>query len=134
MRTRDDTGSATIVVLLFLPVFVVALAGLNYDGGQRVNLRQRAIDEAQAAGRYALRNVEVSHATGELSLDPRLATRDALALLAVAGHTGEVEVTGTRVTVTVRIYRPAHLLPVMSGWVTGRAVSEPVAGIRRVGE
>jgi hypothetical protein len=132
LRTRDETGSVTVVLLLFLAVFV-GFAGLNYDGGQRINLRQRAIDEAQAAGRYALRDLTVAHASGELTLDPDAARRDALAYLAMAGHSGQVQVVGTRVTVTVRLHWRAHLLPVLSGDVTGNAVSEPVVGIRGPG-
>lgn len=132
MRRREDDGSVTLILLMFVAVFV-AYAGLNYDGGQKINTRQRALDEAQAAGRYALRNVEVSHATGGLILDADKARQDALAYLAMTGHAGDVRVDGTSVTVTVRIHRRARLLPVLSGTVSAAATSEPITGIRGPG-
>ena len=128
---RDETGSVTVAILSFVVVFV-AFAGLLYDGGQRMNARQRAIGEAEAAARYGLRSISVSHATGELVLDPATARRDVDAYLQLAGHEGSALVDGTRVTVTVRVVWNARLFPfraLLSGPVSGTATADPVVGV-----
>ncbi len=106
-----ESGMVTAFVVIFTSALIV-MAGLVLDGGLALSAKVQAIDDAQAAARTGAQAVDIPtyRYTGQITLDPAQATADAERYLAVAGHTGTVEVNGEQVTVTVTISEPTQIL------------------------
>ncbi len=114
-RLRDpESGTVTAFVVVFMLALLV-MAGLVLDGGLALSAKVQAIDDAQAAARAGAQAIDVPlyRATGEITLDPTLASADAEAFLARAGRTGTVSVAGDEVTVTVTITQSTRILSVV---------------------
>ncbi|MGP3971012.1 TadE/TadG family type IV pilus assembly protein [Streptomyces sp. 6N223] len=57
-RLRNDRGSGAIAVVLFALV-VLALAAFVVDSGMAISQRERAMDYAEQAARYAAQDIDV---------------------------------------------------------------------------
>ena len=84
-------------------------AGLVFDGGRIVGGRVSAEDRAAAAARAGAEEIAVM-ADGRVVLDPPRAASRARSYLAANGASGQVEVIGGRITVTVSAQVPMTLL------------------------
>lgn len=106
-----ESGMVTAFVVIFTFALIV-MAGLVLDGGLALSAKVQAIDDAQAAARAGAQAIDIPtyRATGQITLDPALATADAQRYLAAAGRTGMVQVNGEQVTVTVTITQPTQIL------------------------
>ena len=106
-----ESGMVTAFVVIFT-LALVLVAGLVLDGGLALAAKVQAIDDAQAAARAGAQAIDIPtyRASGQITLDPALATADAEHYLAVAGHTGTVSVNGEQVTVTVTITQATQIL------------------------
>jgi Flp pilus assembly protein TadG len=101
----QDTGSLTLL-LAFLMVSLLILAGLVIDGGRKLNQSANAYAIAQEAARAGagMVNRSAAYRSGTFSVDEGQALAAARAYLSSAGYTGSVSSDGTqkiRVTVTV---------------------------------
>ena len=111
--TDPDRGSVGVYVVVVALGLLVA-AGLVLDGGAAFAARGAAATAAQQAARAgadaldpaSLRNPSP---TG-LAVDASAARSAANRVLAAAGATGTVTVSGSAVTVTARVDRPSYLL------------------------
>jgi hypothetical protein len=111
MRQEDGMVTAFVVIFTFA---LLLMAGLVLDGGLTLASKVQAIDDAQAAARAGAQGINISlyRATGQITLDPAVATADAENYLAAAGHTGNVTVNGEVVTVTVSITQKTQILDI----------------------
>src|SRR5690606_18729017 len=69
LRADSERGSmSALVVVLF--VFLMILAGLVVDGGNAINARQRAIDDAEQAARVAANQIDMTQlrANGQVTI------------------------------------------------------------------
>lgn len=110
-RARSESGQVTAFVASFaLALFL--LAGLVIDGGLALASKRRAVSEADAAARAGAQALAVDEfrASGTTLVDPERAVAAASAHLAATGESGEVDIVGDRVVVTVRISRPMLIL------------------------
>lgn len=102
MRRRDDRGSATVFLLGFATVMMVA-AGLVIDGGLALNGRERITDDAEQAARYganALDETALRSSQG-LVVNSAAATDRATGFMANRGYRDiDVQVDGNQVTVS----------------------------------
>ncbi|WP_019873213.1 Tad domain-containing protein [Sporichthya polymorpha] len=106
-----DEGSITPFVVV-ITAALLAMAGLVVDGGYALAARQQAAgtaEQAARAGADAL-NREAAMRGGPLRIDPAAARAAAERYLSTAGSTGQVNVVGQTVTVTVRITRATAIL------------------------
>ena len=115
LRLRLGSGEEDGMVTAFVVIFTLALfvmAGLVLDGGLALATRVRAIDDAQAAARAGAQGIDIPlyRASGQITLDPSLATTDAQRFLGASGLTGSVQVIGNQVTVSVTISQPTQIL------------------------
>ena len=130
-RADGDRGSIT-AYLLITTVALFALAGLVLDGGAALAAHGRAADTAQQAARAgadALDETSLRSPTpGALTANPAAAEAAAGRVLAAAGVSGEVTVTGGSVTVTARASKPAAILTIVGiGEVGGTASATAIA-------
>ncbi len=128
-----DVGNASIILVLIAPA-IFGVAGLVVDGGQAVNARQLAADQAEQAARAAADAVDVDaiRAGTGLVIDPFVARRAAERYLAAVGGTGSVSVGQGFVTVTVTATTSTAFLAVAGVnqiSVTGTATARPARGI-----
>lgn len=131
---RDERGSATVFVLGFAIVLLVA-AGLSIDGGKAINARERLVDvsaQAARAGASAI-DVQVLRSSGRVVLDPVAATAAACGYLSAAGYPClSPTVTGNTVSVGTAWDMPTALLGlagISTIRVSGSATAEAVTGI-----
>jgi hypothetical protein len=132
-RTDGQRGQ----VMAFVVVMVAALllfAALVFDGGLIIAAKRRAINEAEAAARAGAQAVATTsyRVTGRLTLDPPRAQAAARAYLAQIGDSGEVQVAGNRVVVTVNVTQQMQLLGLVgirSVRLQGRGVAVAVHGV-----
>jgi Flp pilus assembly protein TadG len=129
-RGRDEQGYIGIFLLMMIPVFVM-IAGLVFDGGNTIAAKRRAVDEAQSAARAGAEQLSLALQQGGFTLDAPQAVAAAQAVLAQAGLSGDVQVSGDVVTVTVRTTYQSALLPT-SFEVVGTGTAQPVRGVTRV--
>ena len=132
-RRRGEEGTVTAFVVIF-SFALVLLAGLVIDGGLTLAVKVEAIDEAQAAARAGAQEIDVPllRSTGQIALDPALATEAAESYLAGAGRTGTVWVTGDEVEVSVSVTQPMQVLGLVgigSLTVTGRGSAVAAYGV-----
>ncbi len=100
--------------LALLTVGLLAMAGLVVDGGTAMAARAQAADLAQEAARHGADALAPDSLRGtsptELRVDPVAARQAAQEVLASAGATGEVAVSGRDVTVTAHVRAQAVIL------------------------
>jgi hypothetical protein len=108
---REEDGMVTAFVVVIVLALVLA-AGLVLDGGLALAGKVQAIDAAQAAARSGAQAIDLPtyRATGQITLDPAIATADAEHSLATAGENGTVSVAGDVVTVTVMVSQHTQIL------------------------
>ena len=132
--SRDDRGSLSVFVV-GLAVMLFALAGLVIDGGQAINARMRAADEAEQAARAAANEIsEASLREGGAPVIAEDAARAAVAEYANAtGDQMSVFFPSAReVTVTVTTHSPLTLLAIVlqdDFTVSASATARTVQGI-----
>ncbi len=129
-RQRGQVMAFVVVIVMALLLF----AGLVFDGGQTLAAKRRAINEAEAAARAGAQAVATTsyRTTGRLTLDPARARAAARAYLTQTGDSGNVQVTGNRVVVTVDVTQQMQLLRVVgfgSMRLRGRGVAVAVHGV-----
>jgi|SRR5579884_2212309 len=109
-RMRRQDGQITVLIVgLFAALFLVA--GLAVDGGRTAAAKVRAIGDAQEAARTGAQALSRPSLYGGGSvLDPAQAQLAVRSYLAAAGDTGTVTVSGSSVSVTVRIVEPMTVL------------------------
>lgn len=134
MKRRADDGQVTPFVVL-LTVALLLCAGLVVDGGRILTARREAADVAGGAARAGAQAVSVDElrASGRQVLDPGQARAEAEAYLAQAGRTGDVEVSGDTVRVTVRETTSMVILGIaglVDRTVSGTGVARTVRGVR----
>jgi len=113
-RLRDDErGSITPMFVVFVPALVLVI-GLVVDGAGKIQANDRAQAIAAGASRSAA-NAVASQViiNGSLSLDTHGAQTTALDYINVAGATGSVNVTPTRITVTVQTEYTTRFLSIL---------------------
>lgn len=126
-------------VMAFVVVMVVAMllfAGLVFDGGLVLAAKRRAINEAEAAARAGAQAIATNtyRTTGRLILDPARARTAASAYLAQTGDSGNVQVAGNRVVVTVNFTQRMQLLSMVGitdVQIHGRGAAVAVHGVER---
>lgn len=123
VRRTPDRGSAIAAYMIVMAVVLFAFAGLVLDGGAALTARGQAADAAQQAARAGADSLDVgSLRSGALRADPAAAVAAAQAVLSVAGVDGQVDVTGSQVTVTTHVTRPTAILSMVGiGKVSGTA-------------
>lgn len=123
LRQDPDRGSAVVAYLLVMVVVLFAFAGLVFDGGAALTARGLAADTAQQAARAGADALDTgSLRAGGLRADPAAAAAAAQAVLSAAGVVGQVEVTGSQVTVSAQVSRPTAILSMIGvGEVRGSA-------------
>ncbi|MGA3221339.1 MAG: pilus assembly protein TadG-related protein [Acidimicrobiales bacterium] len=130
---RGEEGTVTAFVVVFMFALIL-LAGLVIDGGLTLAAQVRAIDEAQAAARAGAQEIDVAllRSTGQVTLDPALASQAAESYLAATGDAGTVQVDGDEVEVSVSISQPMQILS-LAGiahlTVTGHGSAFPSVGV-----
>jgi len=118
-RAAGDRGTATAFII-GLTLACLLAAGLALDGGRIVAARLQMADVAENAARAGAQQVTGLRA-GELSLDPDRAEGAAREVLAAAGATGSVRISGRSITVTATTVQSMLLLRLAG--VSSRAVS-----------
>ena len=118
-RARGERGTVTAFVV-GLTLACLLAAGLALDGGRIVAARLQVEDVAANAARAGAQQV-VGLRAGDPSLDPTRAEAAARRVLAAAGATGSVEVSGRSITVTATSSQSMVLLRLAG--VASRTVS-----------
>lgn len=107
--SNDERGIVSLVVVVIVPALLLA-AAIAYDGGEVLNAKVQAHDDAAEAARAGAQALSTSSRSGAVDLPAAPAAADAY--LATTGHTGTVTVNGTTVTVTVAFDQPTAILAV----------------------
>lgn len=130
--SEQDAGSITVLVV-FLALSLVLVAGLVFDAGGALTDRQRAADIAEQAARYAADQV----VPAPPGVTPLINTGQAQAagerFLAQEGVRGSVNASATQVTVTVTIEHHTALLSAVGQdplTVTGTSTATPLSGLK----
>ncbi len=126
-RLADERGTVSTFVAVITVAMLMA-AGLAIDGGRKIAALREAThlaDNAARAGAQAI-DVDTLRTTGVLLVEPDVAIAEADAYLASLGHSGQIQVSGDTVTVTVSITVDAVLLPVGDITVTATETAAAV--------
>ncbi len=126
-RLADERGTVSTCVAVITVAMLMA-AGLAVDGGRKIAALREAThiaDNAARAGAQAI-DVDTLRTTGVLLVDPDVAIAEADAYLASLGYTGQIQVSGDTVMVTVSITVDAVLLPVGDITVTATETAAAV--------
>lgn len=100
-RRRDETGAATIFVVLWA-VALLAVAGLVIDGGYALAAHRKAMNVAEQAARTGADALSTGALRdGDVRVASARAAGAAQSYLAQVGSSGRVRVNGGEVTVTV---------------------------------
>lgn len=130
---RDERGAVVLFMVLMVPVLLIGLGGLVFDGGRILVAKREALNAAQQAARAGAQGLATEDvragAGGPQRLDPERARAHAAQHLAALGHEGTVEVDGEVVRVTVTVVRTARLLPFGSTHVSATAEARNVRGV-----
>jgi Flp pilus assembly protein TadG len=127
-----DAGSITVLVV-FLALSLVLVAGLVFDAGGALTDRQRATDIAEQAARYAADQVVPAPPDVTPRINPGQAHTAGLAFLAQEGVHGTVQASPIQVTVTVTIEHRTALLSVIGQnplTVRGTSTATPLSGLK----
>jgi len=113
LRAQDPERGSGAVFLIFFTLIVLIVAGLVIDGGNSLEMRQQAANEAGEAARKVAGDVSTADLrTGTITINARRCWADADQVVAVYGQ-GTVTactVAGRDVTVSVAIsYHPILL-------------------------
>ncbi|NNH24380.1 pilus assembly protein TadG-related protein [Pseudokineococcus marinus] len=114
LRASGERGAATTFLVHAAPLLLL-LGGLVHDGGQAINARAAAADDAEQAARAGADAVDVPvlRATGVVVLDPGRAAAAAAAWCAQRGYGGgdcSVSAGPDGVVVTTRARVPSAVL------------------------
>jgi len=139
LRT-GERGAATTFLVLAAPLLLL-LGGLVHDGGQAINARAAAADDAEQAARSGADAVDVAtlRATGQVVLDAAAASAAAATYCARRGYGGgdcSVAAGPDLVTVTTRARVPSAVLSLVGvdGFsVEASAQAGPAVGITTEG-
>jgi Flp pilus assembly protein TadG len=113
--TDRDRGSISLYFAI-ITLAALMMAGLVVDGGAALSTRERAADvatQAARAGANALAPPSLRGLPTGLRADPQAAQAAADRVLAAAGATGEVSVSGDTVMVTAHVRKRAAILSVV---------------------
>ena len=127
----QDAGSITVLIV-FLALSLVLVAGLVFDAGGALTDRQRAADIAEQAARYAADQVVPAPPGVTPLIDTGQAQSAGLRFLAKEGVHGSVQASPTQVTVTVTIEHHTALLSAVGQdplTVTGTSTATPLSGL-----
>lgn len=129
-HASDERGSVSAFVAV-IAVGLVMVAGLVYDGGQVLAAQATARDLAANAARAGAQEIDLDalRADGLAVLDPVRAEAAARAYLAETGTSGDVEVAGPDITVTVRVTATMRILPVPDRTVEATDRSTATTGV-----
>jgi Flp pilus assembly protein TadG len=110
-RLRRDDGSATVFVVIIVPVLLLC-GGLVLDGGSALAGRARAMGEADEAARAGADAIDVTtyRTTGRIVLDAQRADAAATGYLSASGDEFRLMVHSDSVTVTVTHREKTQLL------------------------
>jgi hypothetical protein len=128
----QDAGSITVLIV-FLALSLVLVAGLVFDAGGALTDRQRAADIAEQAARYAADQVVPAPPGVTPLIDTGQAQSAGLRFLAKEGVYGSVQASPTQVTVTVTIEHHTALLSAVGQdllTVTGTSTATPLSGLK----
>lgn len=130
MRARSDDGSATVFLVVLVPVLLLC-AGLVLDGGSALAGRARSMGEAAEAARAGADAMAVSQyrTTGLSTLDRQRAEAAVQRFLAASGDDFHVTVQEDLVTVSVTHREQTQLLNLAGIGelaVTSTATAQPV--------
>jgi len=108
----------------------VLLLALVVDGGQIRNARRQAADIAQGAARAGAQELDAQlRLSGEVVADPSTVVQSAQNYLSLAGASGDVQVDGSQVRVTVQLQVNLAFLDVSGArMVTGAATANATEG------
>lgn len=130
---RSETGSVALMVVVMVPVILIGVGGLVFDGGRILAAKREALNVAQQAARAGAQGVATEDlrrgAEGPLRLDPERADTLARKHLERLGYVGAVLVAGEVVSVTVTVERTARILPFGSTRVSATAEARTVRGL-----
>ena len=131
-----DAGSITVLIV-FMALSLVLIAGLVFDAGGALTDRQRATDIAEQTARYAADQVEPAPPGVTPLIDPDRARAAASRFLAREGVHGDVRASTTQVTVTVTIKHRTSLLSAVPGLSSliekGTSTATPLSGLKTAG-
>lgn len=134
-RWRDDAGQVTGFVVILVLAMLLA-GGLVFDGGRLLAERRELHDLANGAARAGAQamSLDALRADGATAVDPDAGVLSAREFLAASGRTGEIQVVGDTVTVTVRASTELVILRlagVASREVVGWGSARLVRGVSR---
>jgi Flp pilus assembly protein TadG len=127
-----DAGSITVLIV-FLALSLVLVAGLVFDAGAALTDRQRAADIAEQAARYAADQVVPAPSGVAPLINTGQAQTAGMQFLAQEGVRGTVRASPTHVTVTVTIKHHTALLSAVGQdplTVTGTSTATPLSGLK----
>jgi hypothetical protein len=130
-RRDDDRGVFSIFGAL-VAAALVFVAGLAYDGGQYIKTYVEANNLAESAARAGAQAADPRDLlTGTTNIDPGAAQARVAESLANAGHgdAARTTVSGARVTVTVTLSQPAHILPLGPRSISATATANAARGV-----
>ncbi|MEJ5914820.1 pilus assembly protein TadG-related protein [Pseudokineococcus sp. 1T1Z-3] len=141
VRGTEERGAAASTFLVLAAPLLLLLGGLVHDGGQAINARASAADDAEQAARAGADAVDVLalRATGEVRLDPQVAAAAASAWCGQRGY-GPADCTVAAgedaVVVTTRARVPTAVLSLVGVGdfsVEATAQAAPAVGITTEG-
>lgn len=126
---HPERGSLSMFMAAFM-VMAVLLLALVVDGGQIRNARRQAADIAQGAARAGAQELDSQRRlSGEVAANPPEVAQSARNYLTLAGATGDVQVDGSQVHVTVRLDVDLAFLDAAGGrMVVARATADATEG------
>ena len=131
-----EAGSITVLIV-FMALSLVLVAGLVFDAGGALTDRQRATDVAEQAARYAADQVEPAPPGVTPLINPDRAYAAGLRFLSRQGVHCSVQASTSQVTVTVTIEHHTALLSAVPGLGTltekGTSTATPLSGLKTAG-
>lgn len=139
MRRRSERGQLTGFLVVLMPALFFAV-GLVYDGGEIMNAKAAAMDDAEEAARAGARYIDLGafHRTGVILPDRQAAIAGANAYLStehLSGDAALIDQPGGKTTlvVTVHLQQPMTVLGLGGRWtvqVDGHGQAELLHGIQ----
>lgn len=111
LPNRDESGFAAMWTAT-IAVAILAFAGVVIDAGYTLDARRGADRTAEQAARLAADQLDTDslYTGGEVEVDPAAAQEAASTYLNQQGVSGDVDVSGDTVTVTVNDYQRSSIL------------------------
>lgn len=129
-RASGERGVATVWSVVVVGACFLMIA-LVLDGGVILRARSDAFSLAGAAARVGAQELEEDAAAqGDVILDPARARQATLDYLTQHGATGAVDITGSEVTVTVRLTAQLQMLRVADGGSVDVSATATVSAIK----